>query len=376
MRLNPVDEALFVFLRLKNLLDKRKRSAEDFDPSVVKNILLISSTAIGDTLLSTPAIRAVRERYPGSHITALLNKDNMELFENNPHIDDIVPYYGGYRRFLWTVSELRKRNPDLALIFHGNEPQATPLAYLSGARFIFKLPNNNRFRFLLSNSEPITLWDQLGHGIEARLRVAALADCGTEDKRMELFIDQAYDEAVAGFIEQHSEGAKILVGFQPGASTVSRMWFAERFVKLGKMVLDDFRDSMIVLTGSPSERGLCEEIERGIGRRTLVTAGRLPLKRLPPLIKRLSVFVSGDTGPMHIAYALGTPVVALYAVSDPERTGPLYDKQKHIVIKKPRTCEPCLSKKCEYQECMESITVEEVYRAVARLLECGDRAIV
>jgi len=89
---------------------------------------------------------------------------------------------------------------------------------------------------------------------------------------------------------------------------------------------------------------------------------------------RLDVFVTGDTGPMHMAYALKTPVVALYAVSEPERTGPLQDRDLHRIIKKPRTCDPCVSKKCTYQECMEQISVAEVYGAVRDVLGAGDRA--
>ncbi len=369
MRLNPLDTALYALMRVIHAFDRRERDLKDFDPRRIRNILVVSSTAIGDTLLSTPAVRAVRESYPRAHVTALFNKDNMELFANNPHIDDVLPYHGGYRKFIRTVLELRRRRFDLVLIFHGNEPQTTPLAYLSGAPFIFKLPNESRFRFLLSNREPVTRWDGLGHGIEARLRVAGLAGCETDDMRMELFIDRADDEAAGLFLENETGGAKTLVGFQPGASTVSRMWFPGRFIEVGRRIVDDFDDAVIVLTGSPAERALCEEIAGGIGRNTLVTAGRIPLRRLPPLIKRLSVFVTGDTGPMHIAYALGTPVVALYAVADPARTGPLYDRSRHIVIKKPRTCDPCAAKKCEYQECMEQITVEEVWRAVNELLE-------
>lgn len=149
MRPNPLDGMLYLAMRLLKAFDRRKTDLEYFDGSKVSSILAVSSTAIGDTLLSTPAIRAVRERYSGARIIAHFNINNMELFENNPHIDGIIPYYGGYRKFFSTVREFRKRRFDLALIFHGNEPQATPMAYLSGARFIIKLPNTSEYKFLL-----------------------------------------------------------------------------------------------------------------------------------------------------------------------------------------------------------------------------------
>ena len=108
MRIHPLDGLLFLFTKFLKSLDMRQTDQEHLDPSSVKNILVVSSTAIGDTLLSTPAIRAVREKYPEAVITAHFNASNMELFKNNPHINGIIPYYGGYRKFLQTIREFRK----------------------------------------------------------------------------------------------------------------------------------------------------------------------------------------------------------------------------------------------------------------------------
>ena len=365
MRLNPLDGILYLLVKVIKVFDKRDTDLKYFDPEKVKNILIVSSTAIGDTLLSTPAIRAIRERYPDTKIIAHFNIKNMELFENNPHIDGIIPYYGGYKRFFKTVREFRRNRFDVALILHGNEPQATPMAYLSGADFIVKLPNSSDYNFLLSNREPIVRWDDMGHGIEQRLKVAALIGCSNKDKRMVLPVDRDDEDAVSGFLK--SEGIKdddILIGFQVGASTVSRMWFAERFVELGKRLITAYPTTKIVITGSPDEKKHCEQIDREIGGRVIVSAGKLPLRQIPALVKRFKVLVTGDTGIMHVAIAVGTPVVALYAVADWRRTGPYYDLERHRVIQKWKTCDPCISKKCEYQKCMENISVDEAYNAV------------
>ena len=369
MGFRPLDTLLYVYMRLLKAVDTRKTSIEDLPATGIRNILVVSSTAIGDTLLSTPAIRAIRKRYPRAYIVALFNKANMELFANNPYIDRVVPYYGGYKRFFATARALKSAKPDIAFILHGNEPQATPLCYLSGARFIFKLPNNSRFNFLLSNRTPIVEWKELVHGIQARLRCAGLAGCATNDVRMELFVDKADTDAVNVFLAANGIGKEtVAVGFQPGASTISRQWFPDRFIEVGKRLVASMPDVKIVLTGSDAETALCEQIAAGIGDNAIATAGRLPLKQLPPLIRRLQCLVTGDTGPMHIAITAGTPVVALYAVADPARSGPLYDKERHIVIQKPRTCEPCVSKRCKYQECMEAITIDEVEAAIKTIV--------
>ena len=370
MRIRPVEKTLLLWLKARKSVDRRKTGIKDFRSGSVKNILVVSSTAIGDTLLSTPAIRAVRKGYPRARIIALLNKDNMELFSNNPHIDGVVPYYGGYKRFNATVAALTKYSFDLALIFHGNEPQATPICYLAGARFIMKLPNNSEYNFLLSNREPVVTWDEMGHGIEGRLKTAALAGCAPDGFEMELFTERADTEKADEFLRNEGvSNETFLIGLQPGASTVSRQWFPERFTRLAKNLLTAHPEARIVLTGSPGEAPLCKKIAAGIGDAAVVAAGRLPLRQVPPLIKRLGVLVTGDTGPMHIAIAVGTPVVALYAVADSKKTGPLYDKHRHRVIQKGRTCDPCVSKKCEYQKCMEAISVEEVEAAVGTVLK-------
>ncbi|HUO76006.1 MAG TPA: glycosyltransferase family 9 protein [Thermodesulfovibrionales bacterium] len=371
MRISPADGLLFLVMRLLKSLDKRKRDVKYFDPSSVNRILVVSSTAIGDTLLSTPAIKTVRERYPHADIVAHFNIKNMELFDNNPHINGIIPYYGGYKKFFGTVSKFRKHKFDLALIFHGNEPQASPTAYLSGIRFIMKLPNNGEYRFLLSNTEPVMSWLDFGHAIEQRLKVAELAGCVASGlPRMELPLRGEGENAVDAFLDgSNITPSDRLVGFQVGASTLSRMWFADRFIELGRRLIHELGDIQIVITGSPQEYGYCKKIADAIGTKAFVSAGKIPLRYVPSLVRRLRVLVTGDTGIMHMAIATGTPIVALFAVSDSQRSGPYYDKEKHRVIQKEKTCDPCTSKKCTYQRCMENISVEEVFCELMEVIE-------
>ncbi|MFQ5428549.1 MAG: glycosyltransferase family 9 protein [Thermodesulfobacteriota bacterium] len=378
MKLRPMESIVYFILRVMARKDARDRTLKSLQKGSQKNILIVSSTAIGDTLMSTPAIGALRKCFPEARLIALFNKANMELFRDNPNIDGVVPYYGGWKKFISTILELKKYSFDTALILHGNEPQATPMAYLSGARFIVKLPNASKFNFLLSNSSPLLTWAELGHGIRARLQAAALLGCEADGLEMDLPLNKDAHEEAEIFLRQ--EGIKpehTLIGLNPGASTLSRQWFPARFAELARRLTTARPDVRIILTGSPEEKGLCREIDRlmkeqgsgGGGEKAAIAAGRLSLNATAALIKKLHVFVTGDTGPMHMAYAQKTPVVALYAVSEPERTGPLTHKNLHRIIKKPRTCEPCISKKCVYQECMEQITVDEVFSALTDILE-------
>ena len=368
MRIHPIDGLLLLFMKLLKSLDRRDTSLAHFDPDKVKNILVVSSTAIGDTLLSTPAIRAVRERYPGATITGHFNVKNMELFENNPHIDGIVPYYGGYKKFLKTVREFRRRKFDLVLIFHGNEPQATPMAYLSGARFILKFPKSREFSFLLSNTEE-QLADASLHVIEKRLKLAELVGCRTSAKEMVLLEREEGNAFVTQFLHEHGMNTEdLLIGFQAGASTAGRRWPSRRFIKLGKMLIAASPRVRVIITGSPEEYALCREIADGIGERSMVTAGIIPLKYVPSLVRRLRALLTGDTGILHMAIAVGTPVIALFVPSTPKDTGPLYDLDKHVVVHKEMPCNPCVSKYCGDPYCMDLITVGEVFGEMRRFL--------
>lgn len=377
MRLRLREPLLYRWLRLKRALDKRPRPASELGTPAIRRILAISCTALGDTLLSTPALAALRQTYPQAHITLLVHPSLQALFAGLDSVDELIPYDGKWRGFGRVARQLT--DFDLAVILHGNEPQATPLAYLSGARHIFKLPNNNRWNFLLSNRAPVVSWDDLGHGIDQRLAVVALAGVSVaSSRRMTVPRHAAGMAAVDEALAARGWQSAPLVVFQPGASTMSRRWPRGRFVAAATALVEQHPELRFVVTGSPAEQALCREVAAGIeaavpvagGSRAWASAGDLPLIAVPDLLRRSAALVSGDTGPMHLAVTVETPVVALFAVSDPARSGPGYDLERHIVIRKWRTCDPCQSKNCPYAEpiCMDNIAVDEVVAAVDTIL--------
>lgn len=308
----------------------------DYDSAEVRRILLISSTALGDTVLSTAAMAALRQGFPAAHIVALIHRDYVPLFREADFLDEVIPYHGGYRRFFSTLAALRRARADVALILHGNEPQATPLAYLAGVRFIFKLPNTSRFAFLLSNREPRLAWSDFRHGMMQRLKVAQLAGARIEGARMRLPIPDETHGVVAHWLAERDVAASDrLIGFQAGASSRGRMWPVAHFVALARLLLTAHPACRFVVTGAPHERARCTAIAESIGAAAVVAAGALAIESLPALIQRCAVLVTGDTGTLHVAVAVGTPTVALFGVSDPAASGPAYDFDKHIVIYRP-----------------------------------------
>ena len=379
MRLRLREPLLYRWLRLKRALDQRPRPAGELGTPAIRRILAISCTALGDTLLSTPGLRALRQTYPEAHLTLLVHPALQALFTGLAEVDELIAYDGKWRGFGRVARLIKRPGYDLAAIFHGNEPQATPLAYLSGARYVFKLPNNNRWNFLLSNREPVLGWDDLGHGLDQRLAVARLAGAvGDYSRRMTVPMHAEGEAAVTNALAERGWQAAPVVAFQPGASTMSRRWPRSRFIEAARQLAEMRPDLRFVVTGSPAEAALCQEVAAGIeavvplagGTRAWASASQLPLIALPALLQRASLLVTGDTGPMHLAITVDTPVVALFAVSDPARSGPGYDLERHIVIRKWRTCDPCYSKNCPYAEpiCMDNISVAEVIAAVDCIL--------
>jgi ADP-heptose:LPS heptosyltransferase len=243
------------------------------------------------------------------------------------------------------------------------------MAYLSGARFIVKVPNTSKYRFLLSNRNRTIGWEDFRHGVEQRLKVAELVDCKILDKRMVLPVAKEGESVVNEFLESGGiRDTDTIIGFQAGASTPSRMWFPDRFAGLGKKLINSYPELKIIITGSPQEYENCRKIADAIGEKAIVSAGTIPLKYIPALIKRFKALVTGDTGIMHIAVAAGTPVAALFAAADPGRSGPYYDMDKHTIIKKDKTCVPCVSKKCKHQTCMENISIDEVFDVIRQAI--------
>ncbi|MBF0519051.1 MAG: glycosyltransferase family 9 protein [Nitrospirae bacterium] len=371
MKLNPVDGIVYILMKLlKRFFDNRLCGIEYFDPKVVRRILIISSTALGDTLLSTPAISAVRKRYPEAAIFALIHLNYLELFTTNPHIDEFIPYYGGYKKFLLTVSRLRKLKPDTALILHGNEPQATPLAYLSGARFIFKIPIPSQYGFLLSNhTNGFTDSPWHHHAISVRLKTASFADCNEDDLRMVLPVNSEDSDAIKRLFHNFGfESKHILIGLQAGAALNYKMWPESNFTALGKKLIELNPDVGIIVTGSKVEKTLCTKIATDIGSKAVPLCGEHPLRLLGALINELTVLITNDTGTMHVAIAVCTKTVSLFCPSHHWGVGRAYDFHLHKVIYKERPCAPCVTKKCENPHCMEQISVVEVFSAVKELI--------
>jgi ADP-heptose:LPS heptosyltransferase len=338
---------------------------EKIKMNTIQTILIMSNTAIGDTLFSTPAIRLIKKTYPDKKVIVLLNPKNNLLFDNNPYIDKVILYSGKWRQFLQTVFQLRRYNINLALIMHSNEPQATPLAYCVGIKHIIKIPNDqNEFNFLHQN--PVTSPNRNEHFIDRRLSQLQYIGISTKSYRMDIFQKAEWKKSINGIVEED----KVNIGFQIGASTLSRMWFIEKWINLARLVLDHNVNWNIVLTGARADQNSSSLISSALNDdRVIDLTGKLDLGAASALIDKLDLLVTPDTGPLHMAAAMNTPTIAISVAGRALESNPRSKDTKHVFIQKQITCEPCVDKKCEYQKCMLQITSDEVFNQILDIIE-------
>ncbi len=358
----------FVNLYIKNKQPHKLEGplpAEQF-----QTILCMSTTAIGDTLFFTPLYRAIKQKYPKKRIIALLNPKNVTLFQNNPYIDQIYTWQGKWVDFFNTVRKLRKEHIDITLIFHSNEPQATPLAVMSGAKYVISIPNHkNSLRHFHSNHPMGLSADK--HITFDRFKQLKYLGIKANNPRMDLFLEQKWKDEVRTFLHKNSvvSPETIFIGLQLGASGPERMWQIERWVELGKKIIHELPEAVIVLTGAPNEKKLTARVAEALkSKKVIDVAGFFPLGGAAALIASLNVLVTPDTGPLQIATATKTPTVSFFVLANPLKTHPCYDSDIHLCIRKPITCDPCLKKKCKYAKCMLQITADEAFAAICMLL--------
>ena len=333
----------------------------------IDKIICFSNTAIGDTLFNTPVFRSIKKHFPKKKLIIVMNPKNYKLFETNPYIDEIILYSGKTKHFLSALKKLKKIKPQLILALHSNDPQATPLAVLSGAKYIIKLPNDkNKFNKWHTNEIVPKIPGE--HFIKTRLKFLKYLGIEENDCKMDLFLKKEWLKEVDDFFKNIKYSK--LIGFQIGASTISRRWFNENWIELGKKLLKTYPDIKIVLTGSPNEIYLTNEVEKGIkDKRVLNLAGKFSLGEAAALINKLDLLITPDTGPLHIATSLKTPTIALFAAANHEETNTCYDKDIHLYIQKPHTCTPCIDKKCKFPECMKQIKTNEVFYKIKEIID-------
>jgi len=330
-----------------------------FDPRQVQRVLLINSTALGDLLFSTPAIRALKETYPEWRLDLLVNPSYASLAAHNPFLERLLPFPGRNWRLWGLMRELQHGRYDLVLILHGNDPEATLLARATGSPYIL---GSGGSPLSFAYSARVERKDPWEHAIERRLNFVRLLGADTQDKRMQLFLDPEEARQAVALLSGHFGGTPpLLVAFHPTGSGPYKWWPRESFAALGDYLHETYGASFLIISGR-RDRPEAAALAARLRGPSLVTGGRLPLATVAALFSHCRLLVANDSGPLHLALALGVPSIALLGADHPRRVGPYQVDWGTFLYRKEEVCsqEHCLNRGCPENRCLRAIGVADV----------------
>jgi lipopolysaccharide heptosyltransferase II len=321
----------------------------------IKSILFLRHDRIGDMVQSTAALKALRKGYPRAKIAVLASKSNHEILMHNPNIDEIL-IYNGISRF---IREIRPRRFDLVIdSFVTYELRQALMAYLSGGKYRIGFEEGGREVFSNVNGPTASSPKQM---VDHLLDLAELAGGKRAGCEPEVFLsDTEITRATEAIAEKGISTDAVIIAIHPGAYYPSQRWPAERFGELSRRILEK-GEVQVILIGSIHEEGLLEEIKK-CGGADIKTFSCNNIRELIALLSRCKLLVCNNSGPMHIASALKVSTVSMIGPT----VIPLWLPygENNMVISKPLSCSPCNRAVCKVHECMESITVDEVFEAV------------
>lgn len=351
-KINAINLILSLHARLSQV-DKNKpelSSALEFN-----RIVIFSTTALGDLLFNTPAIKALRRRYPSAKIMLVSSNKNHDLVRNSEWFDEVVIWDNKIVRAFPVIKRMREFNAELTLLLHSSHGYDVLCARLGGSKYVIRdnfrhdNPAFNRWLDLYSQKTDI-------HIIQRKLNLISMLGCDTEDIRMEFPIPVPTPQRAEQFP---------VIGFQMGASKENRCWPVKHFAQLAERLVTDYPNAKLVLTGAgqdePIEQDFFKALPSHFHHHVLSYIGKTRLPALLQLIKSMDVLITGDTGPLHIAITAQTPTVSLYVSANPRHTGPYQDLDIHQTIR----IEPEATDDPVYP--LQKISVDQVYQTMRKV---------
>jgi ADP-heptose:LPS heptosyltransferase len=329
------------------------------DPRKVRRVLLLNFTALGDLLFSTPALRALRESFPHWEVDLLVNPSCQELMQEHPGLKRLWPYPGRGWRLLSLMGRLRRQGYDLAIILHGNDPEASLLARASRAPFVV---GSARSPLAFAYSAGVRPTHSLEHAIQRRLNFVRLLGADTPNPHMEIFLPAAAKAEAQAVLARHfGAPPELLLALHPTGSAPYKCWPLEAYAALGDFLHREYGAALLLVSGG-RDRLQAQALAAQIKAPALVTGGRFSLLTVAALLRRCRLLVGNDSGPFHLAMALKVPGLALMGADHPRRVGPYQVEWGDFLYKKAEVCphDPCLNKECPDNRCLKAITVAEV----------------
>ncbi|GAB3549015.1 hypothetical protein GCM10027343_30220 [Noviherbaspirillum agri] len=346
-----------------------------------RRILCVRLDYLGDVLMTTPALRALKQAQPGRHVTLLTSRSGAAVTPYIPEIDETISYAAPWLKSsaphdtsadFAMIEQLARGRFDAAVIFTVYSQNPLPsamLCYLAGIPLRLAHCHENPYQLLthwIPDPEP---QQRIRHEVQRQLDLVASVGARTGDERLSFRIQPDDDASVLRMLrEQDIDPGQPWIVLHPGATAASRRYPPQHFSEAAAALAQRLR-CPLVFTGSADEAPLVDHIRDGIpGTRSL--AGRLSLGQLAALIARTPLLISNNTGPAHIAAAVGTPVVDLYALTNPQHT-PWQVPSRVLFHDVP--CRHCYKSVCPqgHHACLAEVAPQRVVHAALELLDAG-----
>ncbi|MBU0634835.1 MAG: lipopolysaccharide heptosyltransferase II [Candidatus Omnitrophica bacterium] len=335
----------------------------------MKKILVVNVNWLGDVLFSTPALRALREKEPQAHISCLVLPRCEEILRNNPRICEIIIYdeYGKHRSFwakLKFILMLRKKRFDTVFTLHPSLRRAM-IGFLAGIPNRFGYNTKGRAwlltRAVLPPDEPV-------HKIDYFLHLFKELEIEAFDRKYEFFISAENRKKAGELLSELKIGPEDkFVILNPGGNWALKRWPSGYFAKLGDKLINE-TGVRVVIVGAKKDRELAAMVKVKMNWMPNILCGKTNLGELAALMERAACVVSADSGPMHIACAVGANTVAIFGPTSPELTGP-WGQEKVKVLQEDIGCAvPCYELTCTDNRCMQAVSPETVYNCVLQFI--------
>ncbi|MBM3255543.1 MAG: lipopolysaccharide heptosyltransferase II [Candidatus Omnitrophica bacterium] len=332
-----------------------------------KRILIFNVNWLGDVLFSTAVIRNIKRNYPGSYLACVVPSRCYQVLKDNPHLDEIIIFdekdrHRGALAKLKFVQLLKSKRFDTAFLLHRSFSRAL-LCRLAGIPERIGYRTKKRSFLLTKNIKPPKP-DSL-HRIDSYLNIIEQAGLRVEDRFTEFFLSDSDKEFVEDFLNKKGVvKGDFLVAINPGGNWGPKRWPKEYWARLSDALIKKFK-AKVIITGDVSDLALALEIQGLMQAKSIIACGALSLKQLGALCRKTDLFITADTGPLHIANAIGTKrIIALFGPTHPGITGP-YPIRNVVIIRKDKGCKiPCYELHCKDNLCMKAITPEDILEAV------------
>lgn len=338
----------------------------------IKRLLIRGTNWIGDAVMTTPAVRSIRLAFPDAWIGMLVKPWVAPVFDHSPQLDQVLIYesekrHKGLMGKIRMARDLGAMHFDAAILLQ-NAFEAAFIAWLS--RIPIRMGFNTDARSLfLTHAIPCTAETKNKHQTSYYLDLIHQAGISVHDNHLELLLSERAQRHARDRLSQMgiTHNAPI-VGINPSATFgPAKQWFPERFAALADRIHTRFR-AQILIFGGPEDQRLGEKLSQHMQAKPINLAGSTTLEEAMALIGNCSLFISNDSGLMHVAAALDVPLIALFGSTNPITTGPC--SQFSRVIQTSEPCGPCLKKTCPegHLNCMRSIDVDTVFSIVEEIL--------